>query len=317
MKLAIDVMSGDFSPENEINGALGYLEHSENTTVCLVGCGETIEVRLKAKNADRSRIDIVDVPTYVDMDGSPSAILRLGDKTSMGKAISLCASGNAAAVVSTGNTGAQLALSAHVLGKQEGVLRPCIGAYLPKAKRFSFLIDVGSLVDAKAKHLLQFAELATEFLRTLYTIKEPTIGLLNIGAEETKGNTLAKEAHALLSGSKLNFIGNIEGHHVLKNSVDIIVCDGFTGNVVLKMYEHIIPFIEGMPFHDKHPSEARQTFKSVLSDVTEVLDYQSYGGVPILGVHGVSIVCHGRSSAKAVESALHKAEKLASLGFGR
>jgi glycerol-3-phosphate acyltransferase PlsX len=304
MKIALDVMSGDFSPQNEILGAVGFLQQNPFVELILLGDESEISQFITSKKLSNDRLSIHHCTSVVQMTDSPADALRKKQDSSLAMSIRLQKEGVVSASVSTGNTGAQLAFTIQLLGKSDGVMRPCIGAFLPKNNGFSFLVDVGSIVDSKPQHLLQFSELATTFLQDRYKKHAPRVGLLNIGSEAHKGNTLSQETHQLLAASKLNFIGNVEGHQILSDNIDIIVTDGFTGNVVLKMYEQIGPFVKDTL------KEARNTLM-----LDEKMNYETYGGVPILGAKGISIICHGKSTPKAISNALETAYQLASTGF--
>jgi glycerol-3-phosphate acyltransferase PlsX len=249
-----------------------------------------------------TRFEIIEAPDVIEMTDKPSVAIRGKPNSSMAVGIRLQAEGKSDAFVSAGNTGAQMAASTFVLRLHEGLSRPAIGTVFPTAKQPVVVLDSGANVDCSAKELVQFARLGSVYARDILGRANPAIGLLSIGEEAEKGNAAVKEAHQALLGAGLNFIGNVEGRDIPmgacdRGPIDVVVCDGFTGNVLLKFYESVAPMLFGML------ARAGVT-KEQLGAVVHSLDYAKYGGAPLLGVKGVSIICHGKSSPEAIKNGI-------------
>ncbi|MCI0515988.1 phosphate acyltransferase PlsX, partial [candidate division KSB1 bacterium] len=260
------------------------------------------------------KISIVHASEKIEMDESPMIALRKKKDASITVATRLQKEGKVDAVVSAGNTGAVMAASLLGLGRIPGISRPGLGTFLPNINGVSLLIDAGANVDCKPRHLLHFAVMGSIFIERLLGISKPKVGLLNIGEEPGKGNEVSIQTFPLLEKSALNFIGNIEGRDVLKGDVDVIICDGFVGNIVLKF---------GESFNGVFSlSLKRNIGKRILANIgallliptfkrtKQIFDWEEYGGVPLLGVNGVTIICHGKSSPKAIKNAITEAEKI-------
>lgn len=314
MIIALDAMGGDFAPENEVLGALQFLRDFPEHKIILVGDEKKITAALSHQKVP-SNISIKHTDVHVTMKDSPTAVLREKKDSSMAMGLELHKNAEADAFVSTGNTGAQLAFSGMILKRIKGVNRPGIGAFIPNHSGFTLLMDVGANVDCKALNLYQYAVMSDIMSRHMYKIEKPTLGLLNIGEEESKGNDLSTETYQLLKADpKLNFVGNIEGRDILNGKYDIIICDGFVGNITLKLFESILPFLKtnltmaakSNPFSLFGALFMKPAFKKLKS----VYDYQVYGGVPLLGVNGISIICHGSSSPFAIKNALSQAVRM-------
>jgi glycerol-3-phosphate acyltransferase PlsX len=253
------------------------------------------------------------------MDESPADAIRKKPDSSIISGLKLCKSGAADAFISAGNTGAVMAASLFTLGRIANVNRPTIGSRFPTERGITIVFDVGANVDCKPLNLLQFAVMGSVFANHIYGINDPKIGLLSVGEEKTKGDTLTVEAYELLEKSGLNFIGNVEGRDIMKGETDVIICDGFTGNIVLKFAESVLSLLKTKfkDYADKgiinkfKVGMAYGTLKSILKD----FDYQEYGGVPLLGVNGISIIGHGRSSPKAIVNMALRAEQMARAGI--
>lgn len=298
MKIAVDVMGSDHGPEELIAGALRWCrETGEN--VFLVGDAKIIASQLEQQDYNRELVEVIPAPQVIDMHESPALALRKKPDASIVLANQLVREGRADALISAGSTGAQMAAAIFILGRMEGVERPPIIAQLPNVHgRFSLLADVGANVDCRPKQLLQFAVLGKTYA-SMQGIKDPRIALLNIGEEESKGNSVSLETYELLKKqSHLNFIGNIEGRDILFGKSDVIVCDGFVGNIVLKTLEGIAMFMAG---------GVKSAYGS-LPEFFNQLDYTKIGGAPLLGVNGISIVCHGSSKRDAVYAGMHIAQ---------
>ena len=289
-------MGGDDAPRHLVQGALDAARDVDFGVV-LVGSTPMIEAELQRHSeVDRSRIRVVEAPEVVAMDESPSAALRRKPGASIRVAADTVARGEAAALFSAGHTGATVMAAHAAFGMLPGVDRPALAATIPTPLRPAVLLDVGASVECRPPHLLQFAVMGSVYARVALGIGAPRVGLLSIGEEATKGNGLTRESHRLLKASLPSFIGNVEARDVYRGLADVIVCDGFTGNVALKISEGLIDVIEGL----------------LNRELSVMTDYSEYGGAPLLGVNGVAIIGHGRSSAKAVRNAVVLAHRFAS-----
>jgi glycerol-3-phosphate acyltransferase PlsX len=308
-RIALDAMGGDHAPEAPIAGALEALADLDSAhSVLLVGRKSVIEEQLSRHSAvaasHRSRLEIVDAPDVIEMADKPTAV-RGKPNSSMMVGLKLQADGTSDAFVSAGNTGAQMAASMLLLRLHKGLKRPAIATIFPTGKRSVVVLDSGANVDCSAEELVQFAWLGAVYAEDILGRSNPAVGLLSIGEEPEKGNAVTKEAHALLAAAGLNFLGNVEGrdlpsgtsHH---GDLDVVVCDGFVGNVVLKFYEAVGPLMTGLLVKE---GIQEQSIRKALRP----LDYATHGGAPLLGVNGVSIICHGRSSPTAIKNALKAA----------
>src|SRR5215471_783445 len=314
--IAVDAMGGDDGPRNIVEGALAAVRHFD-LGVLLVGRVEAIEAEVG--RADRERIRIVEAPDVVGMEESPSAALRRKTASSIRVAAEAVAKGDAAALVSAGHTGATVMAAHGAFGMLQGVDRPALAAVIPTRRRPAVLLDVGASVECRPQHLPQFAVMGSMFARVVYEIEKPRIGLLSIGHEETKGNELTREAHRLLKAAPINFIGNVEARDVYSGGADVIVCDGFTGNIALKTSEGLVELVEGLLSEELSSTITNRVgtlfTRRALRHFRMRVDYSEYGGAPLLGVAGVTIVGHGRSSAKAIRNAVAMAYRFASTRF--
>jgi glycerol-3-phosphate acyltransferase PlsX len=319
IRIAVDAMGGDHAPRSIIDGALAAARHLDLGLV-LTGPEPLIRDEL-ARHPDSEQLDIrvIDAPDVVGMGESPTAALRRKSRTSIQCAAASVAAGDAEALVSAGHTGATVMAAHAAFGMLPGVDRPALAATIPSGDQLGILLDVGANADCRAPHLLQFAAMGAMYARVSLGIEHPRIGLLSIGEEEGKGNELIREAHRLLKGSAVNFIGNVEAREVYKGNADVIVCDGFTGNIVLKASEGLVDTVERLL-----GEELSRTFSGMMGSILsrrafrrfrKRLDYSEYGGAPLLGVGAVTIVGHGRSSAKAVRNAVAMAHRFATAGF--
>lgn len=308
-RIALDAMGGDHAPAAPIAAALMVIQELGSAhQLQLVGRESVIREQLNAQLAAApalvveaaTRLEIIDAPDVVEMTDKPSVAVRGKPNSSMTVGIKLQAEGKSDAFVSAGNTGAQMAASTVFLRLHEGLSRPAIGTVFPTARKPVVVLDSGANVDCSAAELVQFARLGHVYARDILGRENPAVGLLSIGEEAEKGNTAVKEAHQLLLNAGLNFIGNVEGRDIPQGAcdrgpIDVVVCDGFTGNVLLKFYESVAPMLFGMMM------KAGVT-KEQLGAVVHSLDYAKYGGAPLLGVKGVSIICHGKSSPEAIKN---------------
>jgi len=313
--VAVDAMGGDFAPRVLVDGALAAARHFD-LGVVLVGRRDAIEGELgRHPDLDPERVRVVDAPDAVAMDEAPSAALRRKPGASIRVAADLVARGEAAALFSAGHTGATVMAAYGAFGMLPGVDRPALAATVPTPTGPAILLDVGASVECRPQHLLQFGVMGDVYARVALGLDRPRVGLLSIGEEATKGNELTRDAHRLLKASPLDFAGNVEARDVYTGQADVIVCDGFTGNVALKVSEGLVDVIERM-LSDELSSTITMRVGSLIArralrHFRRRVDYSETGGAPLLGVAGVAIVGHGRSSAKAVRNAVAMAYRFA------
>ena len=317
MPVALDAMGGDFGPEVLVEGAIqAAMEYGVQTI--LVGDEPILRALLKKRCNGTSMLEVVHAGQVVGMNEAPSDALRKKRGSTIQVAFDLIKNGMASACVSAGNSGATMASALFTLGRIKGV-RPAIATVMPTLKAPVVLIDVGANVDCKPIHLYQFAVMGHVFSREHLKKDSPSIGLLSIGEEDTKGNVQVKKAYDMLQESGLNFLGNVEGRDIFKGDVDVVVCDGFVGNICLKLSEGLAESIlmmlkqeiESSPVAKLGYVLASKSFKKFKKKV----DYAEYGGAPLLGVKGIAIICHGRSRAKAIKNAIRVADELARMNL--
>ena len=302
IRIALDAMGGDFAPQVPVEGALMALgDLPAQCEILLVGPQATIEAELKKQGGPKPNLRIVDAPEVVGMGEKPLEAVKKKPNSSISVGLTMHKKGEADAFISAGNTGACMAASTLILRLHPGLQRPAIGAMFPTADKPVLVMDVGANVDCDAKELAGFAHLGSVYARDVLKRENPKIGLLNIGEEDEKGNAASKEAHHMLKGAGINFAGNVEGRDILSGACDVVVCDGFTGNVLLKFYESVAKLFFKLVAKGVGKDPLQQPF---MQGVAKVLDYSEYGGAPLLGVKGVSIICHGSSSARAIKNAI-------------
>ncbi|MEJ5227823.1 phosphate acyltransferase PlsX [Thermodesulfovibrio sp.] len=313
LKIAVDAMGGDFAPEVNILGAYEAALDNE-IEIILVGNKDKISEFLSEKKELKGRISIHHTDDYILMDENISTAIRRRN-TSMRKAVELVREGKADAVLSAGNSAAMMALSFLLLGKLSNVDRPAIATVMPCLKGHFILLDAGANVDCKAEHLLQFAFMGDAYHKALFNSKSPKIALLSIGEEGSKGNEATKEAFKMLQNTSLNFIGNIEGKDIFFGSADVVVCDGFVGNIVLKVGEGLAEALMKMLKREITDLITGRLgymmIKPAVKSFRKKVDYSEYGGALLLGINGTSLICHGRSSAKAIKNAIRVATEMA------
>ena len=302
MRIAVDAMGSDRAPTVEVEGAVGALLERPELTVVLVGDRAVVEAELaRHAQAPRDRIEVVHAPDVIDPGEAPATAVRRKPHSSIAVGTRLVKSGQADAFLSAGNTGAIMAAAVVMLRPIAGVDRPAVGSPVPSATGTFFLIDMGANVDTRPQHLLQFAHLGTIYAQDLMGVEDPRVGLLNIGTEPGKGNEQTVETFELLSRSPtLNFVGNVEGREVIRGACDVLVCDGFVGNVLLKFYESVAGF---MAEELKRETEA-QGVRLDLKRLYSRLDYSTTGGAPLLGVNGVVVIAHGGSPPQAIRNGI-------------
>ena len=316
-------MGGDFAPKAPIAGALLALQElDEPHVVQLVGRTAVIESQLKdllsgefsSASRVRKRIQLVEAPDVIEMSEKPTAGIRKKPNSSMVVGIRMQVEETSDAFVSAGNTGAQMATSAMLLKLQPGLTRPAIATVFPTARNPVIVLDSGANVDCSTRELLQFAWLGAVYAQCIFGRANPSIGLLSIGEEPEKGNAVVKEANALFQKAGFNFHGNLEGRDLPAGSsdrgpFDVVICDGFVGNIVLKFYEAVAPMI--VRLLSEHPGINPEHVRSALKG----FDSSEYGGAPLLGVRGVSIICHGNSSPRAIKNAIKVAVRAVETGM--
>ncbi len=312
VRVVLDAMGGDFAPKNEVQGAVAAVRTlGSRLQLTLVGREADLKAELAAF-PESGAITIVHADDVVSMDDEPSSIVKQRQSSSLYIGVERMRSGAADAFVSAGNTGGVMATSTMLCGRIAGVSRPTIGSFLPtKTGRPCLVVDVGANVDSKARFLHDFAVMGSVYYRLMMGVERPSVGLLNVGEEPTKGREVVREAHGLLASANINFVGNVEGRDILSGNVDVVVCDGFEGNIVLKFAESVLGFLKeklrryaaGGLVQKLAMAVVAPVLRSALRD----MDYQEYGGVPLLGINGVTIIGHGSSSPKAIANMIARA----------
>jgi glycerol-3-phosphate acyltransferase PlsX len=313
LRIAVDAMGGDLGPGVVVRGTLRALAALPSAAqVLLVGDAAQLHAELAA--AAPARVEIVHAPDVVGMDESPAAAVRRKPNASMVVAARLVRDGAADAMLSPGNTGGVLAAAMFTIGRVAAVQRPALATLFPTAEGDCVLLDVGANADCKPGHLLQFAAMGSVWARLRLGRERPRVGLLNIGEEATKGSEVVAATYPLLHSSGLNFIGNVEGRDLLSGDADVVVCDGFVGNVVLKFAESMLGFTRTLLRRDIERSWRLKlghlAMRPAFAALKRRLDYQEFGGAPLLGVDGVVVIAHGKSSERAIENAVLSAATL-------
>lgn len=322
IRIAVDAMGGDFAPRNVVAGAIDALKETNNRfEIVFVGPEQIVRDELRPFQTNGASYRIVPAAQVIDMHDSATAAVKQKRDSSISVGMTLHKEGGADAFVSAGHSGAMMSTSTLILGRIEGISRPTIGAFFPTERGVCLLLDAGANVDCKPQHLFEFALMGSIYTNEMFQVAHPSVGLLNIGEEDSKGNDVAKETYALLKKSTLNFIGNVEGRDILKGDADVVVCDGFVGNIILKFAESVPGFFK---------SRLRQVtdgnmmaklmgllMRGTLRTALKSMDYEEYGGVPVLGVNGVSIIGHGKSTPKAIKNMILKAEDMVRKNINR
>jgi len=310
-------MGGDGAPQVAVRGALEAITDFE-TPVLLVGPQKRLRRELGRFRILPSGLELVDAPDVVRMQDPPISVLRGKRRSSLNVCAELVSEGQAAAMVTAGNTGAAWVAAKSALGMINGVDRPALAAVVPKDEGHTLVLDVGANTECKAHQLVQFAVMGSFYAGAVLGVSSPRVGLMSVGEEESKGGPQARERNSVLKAVGINFIGNVEGGHVFSPDVDVIVCDGFTGNVILKVAEGFGEMVVGMLM-----DEARQSpmygagllmAKGAFRNLRKKVDYAEYGGAPLLGVGGACLIGHGKSSAKAIRNAIRFADSYAASG---
>jgi glycerol-3-phosphate acyltransferase PlsX len=313
-RIVVDAMGGDFAPQNAVTGAVQASAENKNFDLFLTGRKDEICKVLSDNGLEFPDKNIIHAPDVIEMGESPTTAIKNKPDSSIVIGTKLVRDGKADAFVSAGNTGAVMAASTLIIGRIAGVGRPTIGAFIPNTTGVTILFDVGASVDSKPQHLVEYAVMGSIFTKEMYGIDKPTVGLLSVGEEESKGSEAVVTAHRMLKKSNLNFIGNIEGRDILKGTANVIICDGFIGNILLKFGESFVSFLKTRfkNYADKsivnklRVGIAKDSLKSILKE----FDYQEYGGVPLLGVNGITIIGHGSSTPKAVKNMVLRANEM-------
>ncbi len=307
--VALDAMGGDYAPEETVKGAVNAVCSSDEIRVILVGKEEKIREELKKYEYDSKLIDVVHAEEVIEMGDVPTVAIKNKKNSSLVVAMKLVHNGEADAVVSAGSTGAILVGGQLVVGRLKGIKRPPLAPFVPTTKGFSLLVDCGANVDARPEHLVQFAQMGSIYYENVMGKKNPTVGLLNIGTEEEKGNQLVKDTKPLLKACKdINYIGSIESREIVRGAADVIVCEAFVGNIVLKFFEGLALTMfdclkQGL-FSSLRTKIGALMVKPALKGLKQQFDTSSQGGAPLLGLKGLVVKAHGNSGSKEIEIAV-------------
>lgn len=315
-RIALDAMGGDYAPGAAVEGAIEALDElPSGTEVVLFGRTQEINAAIEECGGAPGSLRVIDAPEVIEMSEKPLVAVRGKRKSSIRLGLESQKAGETDAFVSAGNTGAVMAASALILGLHSGVERPAIAALFPTAAKPVLVLDAGANIDCSPAELRGFAHIGNVYAHDVLGRESPAVGLLNIGEEEEKGYKAVRKAfEELRSDPGLNFVGNVEGRDILKGDLDVVVCDGFVGNVVLKFYESVARLFTGLLQREME----RDVLESeAMGRVLTVLDYSEYGGAPLLGVRGVSIICHGRSPARAFKNAIGVALRAVESGLSQ
>lgn len=320
MKIALDAMGGDKAPFETIKGAVKALEEIENLHLAIVGKKEIIEKELSKYKIDNNRVEIIDAREIIEMTDEPVSAVKSKKDSSMNRTLELVKEGIVDASVSAGNTGALITASQLKLKRIKGVLRPAIATMFPSKKGNILMLDVGATADCKSEFLNQYAMMGSKYLEILLGKKNPTVGLLNIGTEEGKGNEITRDAYNLLKDNKnINFVGNIESTELMNGKADVVVTDGFTGNMVLKTAEGTAKFIMSSLKNEIEKSFIYKLgallIKPAIKHIIKSMDSSEYGGAMFLGLNGLSIKAHGNSDANGIKNAIKVANRFAEMNF--
>ena len=307
MKIAVDAMGGDYAPEEVVKGAVSALEERD-LEIVLLGHIEKIKEELLKYKYRKDKLSIINCKEYIETGEFPLDAIRSKRDSSIVVGTKLIKNNQADAFISAGNSGAVMAAALLELGCIPGIRRPTLGAILPSAKGKVLVLDVGANVDCKPEHLPQFALIGSKYAKYILGIENPKIGMLNIGEEENKGNKFAQNAYEKLKNTDINFVGNIEGKDIFKGKVDVVVCDGFTGNILLKSSEGLAKLllteINKMIISQLPQNQEMDKLKEKFMNLVKMTDYTEHGGSPLLGVNGLCFICHGRSKAKTFKNAI-------------
>lgn len=313
-RIVVDAMGGDFAPQNAVIGAIQAMSEKKSLDLFLVGKKQAIIKVLSEHNLSFDEDKIINAEEVIEMDDIPTNAIKAKPDSSIVVGAKLVKEKKADAFVSAGNTGAMMAASTLIIGRIPGVGRATIGALMPNATGITTVFDVGASVDSKPRHLLEYAVMGTIFTQEIYGIQNPKIGILSVGEEDSKGNEVSLAASELIKKTNLNFYGNVEGRDILHGTVNVVVCDGFVGNILIKFGEGVLDFLK---FKFKEYADMnllnkikigilRGSLKEILKD----FDYQEHGGVPLLGINGIVIIGHGSSTPKAIKNMILRAHEM-------
>ncbi len=321
MRIALDALGGDHAPKETVKGAVQYVQRSPDAdvVVMLFGPQAALAAELAKYRYDKARIEVHNTTQFVEMNEKPARIHKLKPDSSLVRAVAAVADGTADGVISAGNTGALLSSSLFLLKRIEGVRRPAIAAYIPTSYGGFIICDGGANVDVRPSDLVQFGIMGSAYSKRMFHKSNPRVGLINIGVESGKGNEVTLQALPLLEQHMENFVGNVEGRDLFNDATDVIVCDGFVGNILIKFGEGLVTHVGQWATSKvkKHPISmlAVPLMKPALKDLLTDLDHEEYGGWPLLGVNGVSMVSHGSSSARAIRNAISSAAQCVEEGL--
>lgn len=317
IRIAIDAMGSDLAPQSEIEGIISYIKQEKRSDLEFFLLGDKIVIEKELLLHDLSNINckIIHTEDNITMKDDATAALKIKKKSSIAVGVQMHKDGEVDAFLSAGNTGAMMSTATVLLGRVKGVSRPTIGTFFPtKAKTPTLILDAGANVDCKPKFLYEFAVMGSLYFKEMFGVEKPRVSLLNIGEESSKGNDVVLQSYKLLDESHLNFIGNVEGRDIFFDKADVIVCDGFTGNIILKFAESFLGFFKSTLKDYASKSLYKKLklglFAPTLKDVFKEFDYQEHGGVPLLGVNGVIIIGHGSSTGKAVRNMIKRSVEI-------
>lgn len=314
LEIIVDAMGGDNAPEQIVKGCMDAVNAEKGFNLVIVGDEERIRAEIgKSKSVDWGRIRIIHASQTISNTDAPIKSLKEKKDSSLVVGLNLLKEGKGDAFLSAGNTGALMAGALLIVGRIKGVDRPALAPVIPTLKGKTLLIDAGSNTDCRPVNFKQFGVMGSLYMKEMFGIESPTVGLVNVGVENTKGNTTIREAHRLLSEANINFAGNIEGREIIEGKVDVVVCDGFVGNVILKTMEGtangLFTLLKRELTKNFFRTACAMLLKKGLKSIKEKNDYREYGGAPFLGIDGVVIKCHGSSNAQAVKVAIAQAKE--------
>jgi len=313
-RIIVDAMGGDYAPQNAVIGAVQALQANNGFELYLAGKNTEIKKVLQENNLEFDEEHIIHASQVIEMGDVPTVALKSKPDSSMAVGCKWVREKKADAFVSAGNTGAMMAASTLLIGRIPGVGRPTMGSIMPTTKDKCVIFDVGASVDSKPRHLLEYAIMGSIYVKEIYGIENPRVGILSVGEEDTKGCNVSLEAFDLIKKTNLNFVGNIEGSDVLKGKVNVVVCDGFVGNIVLKFGESVLSLLK-VKFKEYADQGLVKKLKiglvvGAMREILKDFDYQEHGGIPLLGVNGISIIGHGSSTPKAIKNMVLKAKEM-------
>ncbi len=313
-RIVVDAMGGDFAPQNAVIGAIQAFSEKKNFDLFLVGKVQAIKKVLSEHNLSFDEEKIINADEVIEMSDIPTNAIKNKPDSSIVVGARWVKEKKADAFVSAGNTGAMMAASTLIIGRIPGVGRATIGTLMPNSTGITTVFDVGASVDSKPRHLLEYAVMGTIFTQEIYGIQNPKIGILSVGEEDSKGNEVSLAAAELIKKTNLNFFGNVEGRDVLKGTVNVVVCDGFVGNILIKFGEGVLDFLK-FKFKDYAGKNLFNKIKigllrSSLKEILKDFDYQEQGGVPLLGINGIVIIGHGSSTPKAIKNMVLRAHEM-------